>query len=189
MRIFVMMMITILACLSEAYADTYRCDEVDNLAKLGYDGTAKVTVVGKDKECKFSIGGASADGKVPNSDFQQERNDSEFLSQSSDQFIKTRLAQIVSQTAVQFGDTASFVAENINADSDLSSIDCEKGEKTEIGKLIVYCEVIDVATNTDAQGFESGFISAIVFRSKYVFVFADASGNESMMVTFINFGP
>lgn len=44
------------AFVTAAVADTYTCTEVDRRAKLAYDGSAKVSVVGKDKVCTFSIG-------------------------------------------------------------------------------------------------------------------------------------
>ena len=43
---------------NSAAAATYKCDAVDSLARLGYDGSEKVSIVGKDKVCKFSIAGA-----------------------------------------------------------------------------------------------------------------------------------
>ncbi len=38
-------------------------NEVDDIAKLGYDGNHSVSITAKDKDCSFSIGGASVDGK------------------------------------------------------------------------------------------------------------------------------
>ena len=49
---------------STVSADTYKCDAVDDEAKLGYDGSSKVSVVGKNKVCTFSIGGASVDSSA-----------------------------------------------------------------------------------------------------------------------------
>ncbi len=58
-----------------ANAATYKCDAVDNLARLGYDGGQNVAIVGKDKACKFSIGGASADGLSQQYDFERAHAD------------------------------------------------------------------------------------------------------------------
>ena len=43
------------------HADTYTCDAVDNIAKLGYEGNARVAVLLGNKECSFAIGDASVD--------------------------------------------------------------------------------------------------------------------------------
>jgi hypothetical protein len=170
-----------------AYADTYKCDEVDDLARLGYDGSASVSIVGKNKECKFSIGGASADGAAPAGSFEQDRNDSILLSNAPEEFMRRRLASIVIETAAGFGATAAFVSENISADTNLSDIACESSDPDPvmINKLDVTCFKLDDATFSSPQGFENGVISAVVFRQKFVFQFVDSASRSSVMVIFV----
>ena len=166
-------------------ADTYRCDEVDDLARLGYDGSASVSIVGKNKECKFSIGGASADGEVPEGSFEEERQNSILLSSAPDEFFRNRFSAIVIRTAERFGDTASFVSANITPDTNLSDVSCESPDPVEVNELLVSCIILDDATLNSPQQFENGVVSAVVFRQKFVFQFVDRSNGSSAMVIFM----
>lgn len=83
-------------------ADTWTCNAVDDKAALGYDGTSAVTVTTSNKQCDFSIGGASVDGKTidfgsfdPNYQWQEFRRDMEILAYDEDEFFSRHFEKVL----------------------------------------------------------------------------------------------
>jgi hypothetical protein len=175
-----------LVCAGGTEASTYRCDAVDDLARLGYDGSAKVAVVGRNKECKFSIGGASADGAEPSTDFQQERMDSKLVTDAPKDFISKRLASVIVESALRLGDSAAFVLKDIKADTDPSKLSCLGRDPLKLDHSRITCIVLGDANQKAPQGFENGIVSAVLFKRTVIFEIRDLGSGSSVMVIFIS---
>lgn len=168
-----------------AQADTYKCDAVDSLARLGYAGGEKVSIVGKDKVCKFSVGGASADGMAAPTDFNETRADLELLSTRPEEFVSQRLASIILESAAAFGETADFVSNTIMGDANLSSVSCASNEPVSMKNIEIRCLRFDDANIEKFQTFENDVITALLFRPTFVFEIRDTQALATAMVIFI----
>ena len=168
-----------------ADADTYKCDAVDKLARLGYDGSSKVSIVGKDKVCKFSIGGASADGRPPPPDFELRRQDRFLLGADPDQFISQRLVAVFLEAAADLGEPADFVADGMSNDTDLSTLSCETGDSIAVDDLKIRCLRLDADKSDNPLGFENGIITALLFKPMFVFEILDTKNFATALVVFI----
>jgi len=166
-------------------ADTYKCDAVDDLARLGYDGTQSVSIVGENKVCKFSIGGASADGISPRRDFLQDQIDNELLNLSPEDFISQRLVSIVLASANNLDEPARFVVDNIGRDEDLSKLSCSDSGTLSVRDLEIRCIIIDDAKPESPQVFENGIITAVLFGRKFIFEIKSITTSETAMLIFI----
>jgi hypothetical protein len=183
---YICLLATSLAFLANAAnAATFKCDAVDNLARLGYDGSDKVAIIGKDKECKFSIAGASADGISPAFDSEASQADRQMLTQSPQDFIATRLKPIILEAATAFGDTTDFVRD-LTTDSDLSNLSCDN-ESVSVGRLRIRCQRINEISPKVGSSFENGIITALLFRPTFVFEILDTQTNATALVIFIPF--
>jgi hypothetical protein len=165
-----------------ASADTYKCDAVDDLARLGYDGSQKVAIVGEGKVCKFSIGGASSDGLSPPRNFDDALKDQQLLSSDPDEFVADRLATVILEAAASLGEPAAFVMERISGDMALSDLSCFDERTVALANLEVRCIVLTDANRNGPQGFENGIITAVLFRPMFIFEIRAETGAAAMVI-------
>lgn len=176
--------LTLLA--SVASASTFKCDAVDDLSRLGYDGGQNVSIIGENKVCKFSIGGASADGMSPPRNFEGAQDDRVMLTRDPQRFIAERLTLIILEAAAAFGETGNFVT-GLTPNSDLSNLSCSSEGSVSVDSLQIRCVTMNDMSQDTGQNFENGIITAVLFRPTFVFEILDNRTSATALVIFIPF--
>ncbi len=130
-----------------AIADTWTCDEVDEIAKLGYNGSDSVSIEAANDECEFSIGGASVDGMQPDNSYSWElyRRDMEMLNRDPRQFFEHRFTTLLSNiTRGHSRDYRDLINDIDRNSSQLSSLRCDNNDEQSIDRLTISCGVLTV---------------------------------------------
>jgi len=171
---------------SLAIADTFSCTAVKRVAKLAYDGSRKVSVVGKDQECTFSIGGASVDSFEGFTDADTEFRDSNAIVNDYDAFIQHRFVELIREVAAMHGDRADFLSPLFDDYAPHPSR-CDHSNPVYIDNLVVDCSRPQQVGFDEPGGqwrFESSAIVAEMVHLRYVLSIED-EWSDSFLYIFI----
>lgn len=189
MKTFLGLMLFAFMAASHSMAETYRCDAVDEMARLGYDGDDDVGIVGRNKICKFTIGNASADGRHNNvgTSYLLREEQAKTFRDNEQVFLQTQLAEKILSMATAFEDAGDFVTGSLSNDEDLSELSCDDGNTLTVSDLILRCVRFRDANPNGPAEFETknSRISAVLFRPMNIVEVQSNSETEAVMVLFV----
>ena len=166
---------------SSVSADTYTCDAVEDKAKLGYDGSSKVSVVGKDKVCSFSVGGASVDGSTSRTT----RVHEQFLRKHAlIGYSEQAFANLIREVASLHGDRANFV-QNLLDGRDIRPQSCGGSQPNDVDGLYINCKTIDAQDGDGFFLYESSWMRAHMVQPRLVVSIEERTTNGDAMYIFL----